>query len=204
MDSSITVEEKLVSLAMMGPLFSETEHLNKINEYQLKGAKNSWLNLLSISANYNDQTFAKQEIGPTIVYPKFFTGVTIPLGVLFSKTNIKAAKEQVYISKNRQDQLARIIKVEVLSKYNQYKTFNQLIVNQREVVDDYQAAFLQAKQKFSDNLITIELHNTASKNFNDETAKLLNLQLQQSIIQLEIEKLIGVDLELIIIPLSHN
>jgi outer membrane protein TolC len=194
-----SIEEKLVELALKGPEVLQGEHRNKIDEYQLKGAKNNWLNILSVSANYNDQSF-KKSVDPTstYVYPKFFTGITIPLGVLFSRTGVKAAKEQVEISKNIQDQLARNIRAEVLSRYKEYKNLSKLIINQQGVVDDYEAAFTQAKKKFSEGTITIEVHNLASKNYNDEMAKLLNLQLQQDLVKIQIEKMIGTNLDSVI------
>ena len=50
------IENRLVELALKGPAYSISNHSNKITEYDLKRVKNSWLNLLTISLNYNDQT----------------------------------------------------------------------------------------------------------------------------------------------------
>ena len=193
-----TVEKKLIELAMSNPSIESAEHQNKINEYQLKSAKNNWLNLLSLSANYNDQSFKKQDPTAPYVYPKFYTGINIPLGTLFSRTGVKAAKEQVAISRDNRELLRRSIQADILSKYKQFRFSGELIVNQQAVVDDYQAAFLQDEKKFSDGTITIDIYNTASKNYNDERAKLLNLQLQQEIIRIDIERVIGVPLDSIL------
>src|ERR1700730_5703539 len=100
------VEKKLVELASNGLELVSSEHQNKINEYQLKSARTAWLNLLTISTSYNDQSFAKQNTQNTYVYPKFFGGINIPLGTLFSRTSVKAAKEQVEISKINREQLS--------------------------------------------------------------------------------------------------
>jgi len=105
-DTSTLIEEKLVALALEGPLFKSSESQNKINEYQLKAAKNAWLNLLTISVNYNDQTFAKTTTA-AYVYPKYFFGFTLPLGTMFSSIPVKSAKEQIKINANNQEQLAR-------------------------------------------------------------------------------------------------
>ena len=194
-DSSTIIEEKLVELALNGPFYKGAEHQNKINEYQLKGAKNSWLNLLTISTNYNDQSFASDNQTAAYIYPKYFFGVTIPLGTLFSRTEIKAAREGIEISKNNQEQLARNIRAEVISKYRQYKNYFALISLQSQAVDDEETAFLQVKEKFRNGAITIELHNIAQKKYNDELTKKLNLQLQQDMIKIDIERLIGTSLE---------
>lgn len=195
-DSTSIIEEKLIALALEGPAYKGADHQNKINEYQLKSAKNSWLNLLTISTNYNDQSFKGENLGNTsYVYPKYFFGVTVPLGTLFSRTGVKAAKEQVEISKNNQDQLARNIRADIISKYRQYKNYSMLIVLQSQAVDDEETAFLQAKEKFRNGDITIEAHNAAQKLYNDELVKKIGLQLQQDLLKIEIERIIGTTLE---------
>ncbi|MHA4843897.1 TolC family protein [Flavitalea antarctica] len=195
MRSDSVVEEKLVQLAIDGPVYSGSNHQNKINELQLKRAKNAWANLLTFSINYNDLSFAKNNSSATYVYPKYFFGLTIPFGTLFSRTEVKSAREQIGISKDNQEQLARNIRADVLGKYKQYKNFTQLIVLQSQIVDDEETAFLQAKEKYKNGNITIEMHNNAQKTYSNELAKKLSLQLQQDIVKLELEKVIGVSLE---------
>ena len=189
------IEKKLEELALKNPAFESAKHQNKINEYQLKNAKNSWLNLLTISTNYNDQSFAKKTPQTTYVYPKYFFGLNIPLGTVLSKTAVKSAKEQVEISKDNEELLSRAIKADIVSKFKQYKTLNELIFYQRQVVDNYQVAFNEATTAFSGNRISIDVYNIASKNYNDELTKLINLQLQQDLLEIEMEKIIGTPLE---------
>ena len=196
-DTSSVVEERLVKLALDGPLFRGSEHQNKINEYQLQRAKSSWLNLLTVSTNYNDQSFAKNSTTP-YVYPKYFFGLNIPLGTIFSKTEVKSARESVELSKDNQEQLARNIRADVISKYKQYKAYNDLIAIQNQVVDDGQAAFQQIERKFLDRTIDIEKYNVASREFNTERAKKLNLQLEQDLLKVELERMIGTKLETVI------
>ena len=195
--SSSSIEEKLVELALKGPLFQGSVHQNKLNEYQLDGAKKAWLNLLTISTNYNDQTFTKNVVS-NIAYPKYFFGLTIPLGTLLSRTEIKAAREGVELSKNNQEQLKRDIRAEVITKYKQYKVQGELIAFQNELMNDVQAAVLQSEESFRKGTITIEQFNTAQRSNNDEKARLINLQLQQDLIKVEIERMIGVGLESVI------
>lgn len=198
-DSSSVIEEKLVALALDGPLFQGSVHQNKINEYQLEGAKKAWLNLLTLSTNYNDQSFTKNGNGFTnVAYPKYFFGFTIPLGTLLSKTEIKAAKESVEITKNNQEQLRRDIRADVISQYKQYRAYGQLITIQSELMNDVQAAVVQSEENFRKGTITIEQYNGTQRSNNDEKAKLINLQLQQDLIKLDIEKMIGTRLETVL------
>jgi outer membrane protein TolC len=193
------IEERLVQLALAQPSYDASAHQVKISNYRVKSAKKSWFNLLTISANYNDQTFATQTTQTPYVYPKYFFGLTIPIGTIVGKgSEIKAAKEEVKISQDSRDELARTIRADVLSGYAEYKTDRALVVLESQVVDDIHAAFLQAEKRFNDGSVTIEVYSDASRNYSSEMTKLLNLQLQQDLVKLQIEKMIGVKLETVI------
>jgi len=190
------IEEKLVTLALQGPKYEISDHQNKIAEKSLLATKRNWLNLLTISGNYNDQTFAKQNPNTAYVYPKFFFGINIPLGLIFGLgPQIKIAREQVAVSHSTQEQLARDIRSDVLSKYHQYKMYSSLIALQNQIVLDEQAALAQTEKRFKDGAITIEIYNIANKSFSDDVAKKLNLQLQQDLIKIQLENIIGTRLE---------
>lgn len=196
-DTSSAIEERLVALALKGPESKNLEHQNKINEYTLRAAQNQWLNLLTVSANYNDQSFSKT---PTTnyVYPKYFFGLTVPLGTILSKTQVKSARESIEIGKNNQELLRRNIREVVLTKYKEYKAYGQLIAIHSELVNDVQAELAQTEEKFRKGTVTIETYNAAQKGNNSELATLINLKLQQDIKKLEIEKIIGVKLETVL------
>jgi len=192
------IEEKLVELAIKGPRMQELQHQNKINEYQLKSAKNAWMNILSFSINYNDQSFAHGQTPANYVYPKYFFGLNIPLGTLFSRTSVKSAQENIEISKATQEELKRQIRADVLTKYKQYLAYGELIDIQTEMINDVQVASAQAEDKFRKGTISIDVYSAAQRAKNDEAAKLINLQLQQDLVKLEIERMIGTSLESVI------
>jgi outer membrane protein TolC len=192
------IENRLVALALAQPNYEETVYQQKIFEYQLKKQRNSWLNLLTLSTTYNDQSFAKPENNGTTsyVYPKYFIGVTIPLGLIVSNgTDVKITQQSELIAKSQQAELAKTIKASVLSNYKQYKANEKLLAIQNQAVDDEQANFLQLEQKFKNGTATLEEYNTASQKYNDEQVKVIGLQLQQDLIKLELERLIGRKLE---------
>ena len=200
-DPDTRIENKLVELALQGPRYQSSGHQIKISESQLSKAKKSWLNLLAISANYNDQTFAKQPAAGTTgyVYPKYFFGLTIPLGVIFAMgPEIKGAREGVEVTKNNQEELVRTIRAEILTKYKQYKNYGELIGLQNTIVVDQQALFTQVEKKFKDGAVGIEQYNLVNRSYNDELAKKLNLQLAQDLVRIDIERMIGTSLETVI------
>lgn len=197
------IEETLVRLTLEGPQYTTTGHQVKITEYQLSKAKRSWLNLLTLSANYNDQTFAKPPVsgtgGPAYVYPKYFFGLTIPIGLFFSMgPDIKAARQTVEISKENQEEKSRQLRQEVLGKYSQYKNYGQLVALQNTIVDDDKILLTQAEKRFKDGSIGIEQYNQANKIYSTDLAQKMNLLLSQDLVKLEIERYIGVRLESVI------
>jgi len=193
------IENRLVELALAQPNYEQTLYQQKIFEYQLKKQRNAWLNLLTLSTTYNDQSFAKPSTpnGTTAyVYPKFYLGVTIPLGLIFlNGTDVKMTKQSELMAKSQQQELAKSIKASVLSNYKQYKANEKLLIMQNQAVDDQQAAFLSAEQKFRNGTVTLEAYNEASQKYNDEVVKVINLQLQEDLIKVELERLIGRRLE---------
>jgi outer membrane protein TolC len=198
-DNDTIIENRLVLLALMQPNYEQTLHQQKIYEYQLKKQRESWLNLLTFSTTYNDQSFAKPTTanGSTAyVYPKYYFGVTIPIGLIVSNgTDIKITKESEMIAKGQQEELAKSIKASVLTNYKEYKANEKLLAIQNQAVDDEQANFIQVEQKFKNGTATLDTYNEASKKYNDERVKIINLQLQQDLIKVELERLIGRKLE---------
>jgi outer membrane protein TolC len=192
------IQERLVQLALNGPVYSVSGHQVKFAEYNLTRAKRTWLNLLSVSLEYNDQDFAKPSASTpyTYVYPKYFFGVTIPIGLFFTMgPDIKKERENVAIAHDNQEQLARAIRADVLAKYAQYKNYGSQLQIQNDVVDDEEALRKQVEKKFQDGSVTIEQYNVANKIYGEDLTKKLNLQLQQDLIKIDIEKMIGVNLE---------
>lgn len=198
--SDSVVEERLVQLALGGPAYDVSFHQIRLSEFKVKAVKKTWFDLLTLSLNYNETTFEKIPAGYGYpVYPKYFFGLVLPIGTLVSKgAQIKAAREDVKINEDNQIILARQIRADVLSKYKQYKTLGIQVVMQNQVVDDIHAAFLQIEKRFNDGTVTIEAYSEASRTYNGELTKQLNLQLQQDMTKLEIEKIIGVKLETVI------
>jgi outer membrane protein TolC len=188
------LEERLVDLAMKGPMMQIADHQAKIDQYELKSRQNAWLNLLTLSANYNDLSL-RDNPNQTFVFPRYLFGVTVPLGTLLSRTEVKAARESVEIGKLNKEQLRRTLRTEVLAKYRQYKAHTDLINLQSELVSDVETGLTQTEDKFRKGAVSLEVYSAAQKIRNDERARLVNLRLQQDMIKLDIERIIGQPLE---------
>jgi len=194
------IEQRLVDLAFKGPEVQRVVHENKANEYQLKSARNSWMNFLTVSANYNEFTFERSTIPQTYVYPKYLFGLNIPLGTIISSKQAKIAKERVEISTLSEEETKRRVKANVLSKYKQYKAQGEIIKMETAYLNDLQVPLTQVDEKFKKNdpNVTFEDYNKALRNRNDQQAKLINLRLEQDLTRLELEQIIGTSLETVL------
>ncbi len=191
------IEQRLVNLVLKGPEVERSLHQNKIYEYQLKTAKDQWTNLLTLSANYNDQTF-RQTNNTAFVYPKYLLGINIPVGTLLSRTQVKSAREGIEIGKLQQEELRRKLRADVLAKWKQYRAQAELIAMETGSMNDIEAALTETKEQFRQNKVNFEVYNTVQQARNAEQAKIINLKLQQDVIKLDLERMIGVPLETVL------
>jgi len=195
------VEEKLVQLALQNVSYDASSRLVTIAHYKVKQEKNSWFDLLTLTANFNDQSFKKTSTVGNIayVYPKYFYGITIPIGTILSKGGqVKSAREEENIAENNQIDAALKLRTAVLSKYKSWRVSNSLVLLERQVADDIHAAFLQVEKRFNDGTVSIELYSESSQRYSAEMTRLLNYQLQADTQKLELEQIIGVRLESVI------
>ena len=192
------IEERLVDLAIKGPEYEKVEHQSRVYEYQLKAARNQWMNFLTISANYNDQTFAHNSGTTAYVYPKYFFGITIPLGTILSGNQAKMARETVTIGELTQEETRRKIRAEVIGKYRQFKAQSAVIAIETGYMNDLQTELKAAEEKFKLNNIPFESYNTALINKNNQQTRLINLRLELDLTRLEIERMIGTSLDSVI------
>jgi outer membrane protein TolC len=195
------VEEKLVQLALQNVGYDVLVRMVTIAKYNVSKEKNSWFDLLTITSQFNDQSFKHQSTVGNVayVYPKYFYGISIPIGTILSKSGqVKAAREQVKIAEDNQVAAALKVRTDVLSKYKSWRVSNSLVLLERQVVDDIHAAFLQVEKRFNDGTVSIEAYSDASRSYSTEMNKLLTYQLQADLQKLDIEQLIGVRLESVI------
>ena len=187
------LQKKLIQLVTTGPQAEIIDHQNKILQYQLKGAKNAWMNLFTVSFNYNELSSKSATSG--FVYPKYFIGFTLPMGTLFSRTQVKASKEQIKVKENEREIMVRNVTAGILKMHLQYLNYSSLIILQRNLSDDEETAYLKAKSNFQKGTLTIENYTIAQKRYTEELIKAKQLELERDMLKLEIESLIGMTLE---------
>ena len=187
-----------VRIALKRPDYDVTYHQIRTSDHELSKAKNSWLNLLAISLNYNETDFEKKSTSTAnqYVYPKYFFGITIPVGLIFTRSSdIKIARENQAIARDHQLELVRTIRADVQSKYRSLLNYQAMLAVQNIIVTQQQAEFLQEEKNFKDAKIGIEIYNTASKNFNNEILRQIQYKMQMDQVKVDLEQILGMPLE---------
>ena len=106
-NSDSVIEDRLVQLALAGPVYDVSGHQINVAENALTRAKRSWLNLLTFSFDYNNLDLPQKSsvaAQNNYVYPKYFFGITIPHRP-FSlpwAPDIKTGRENVAIQRDNQ------------------------------------------------------------------------------------------------------
>lgn len=121
-NTSRDVREKLVNLALQNPSFEIADRQVNIASENVKRAKTSILNNVSVQGNLNEFSIAGNSgASGANLFPRYNVGAVIPLGIFFTRSNdIKIARENLYISQAEKNERFRLIKEEVLTKYEDY------------------------------------------------------------------------------------
>jgi outer membrane protein TolC len=196
-DTTHATEERLVAIAMTRPSYDQTYRTIRIAEHDLSKARNEWLNLLTVTLNYNELDFSHNTTNQYgYVYPKYFFGVTIPLGFFISRSSdIKLAKEQEYIALDQQQEMARTIRATIIGRYRAYIVYQDQLNLQTDVINGEKTAFLEVEKDFRDGKTSLALYNLAAKSYSNEVMRKLSIQLLSDQCKTDIEQALGMTLE---------
>ena len=201
---SVDIREKLVRLALQNPTYEVADHQVNIAAFQLKVARSSWLGLFAANGNVNEYTISPpkatvvngQAISNPIYYPRYNFGLTIPLDVFSVKpNNVKIARENYAIAAAQRTEKYRQIKVDVLTRYEDYLLDKQKLEYQIQITQDQYTVYKKAEKDYADGSIKLEDLNKSYKGWVDEQTRRLEFQRNANVAKLELERIIGVKLE---------
>ena len=192
---TLDIRERLVQLAIQNPSFEIADGNIAIAEYNLKIAKNSWLDKFYVIGNVNESVLNSggANAATNIYYPKVNVGVNLPLGT-FSRRNseMNIAKETIAIGQAQKNEKYREIRALVLTSYEDYLQRKALLELQNELATEQYTSYLTAQKQYADGEIKIDDLNLAYKSYNVELAKQRTLERDLNVAVIDIERLIGV------------
>jgi|GraSoiStandDraft_4_1057263.scaffolds.fasta_scaffold323557_2 outer membrane protein TolC len=196
----IDIREKLVQLALQNPTFEIADRQINKSVYELRKAKSSWLNPISAQANVNEVSIHQPITGvPTngnVFYPRWNVGVMVPLDVFSAKKNdIKIAKENLLIAEAEKNQRYREIKAEVLTAYEDYLMYKDMLDIQARVTQDQYTTLMTRENDYKDALINGEEYNKYLAAYSEQKTKLTQVVRNLNATKIALEAMIGIPLE---------
>jgi len=194
------IREKLVQLALQNPEFEIADRNVAIAHYQLNSAKGDWLGLIQPSLNLNSVTI-NQTINRTseqIFFPLYNVGIGLPLNFFSQKKNqVKVAREKIFIAEAEKNDRYRRIRREVLTAYEDYNMYRNMLEIQNQVAQDQKLETMQAEKDFEDGGDQAA-YKRATDAYNTIQMRSFELQRNYLVSKHILEQMIGVSIEEVI------
>lgn len=196
------IESKIIELAMQNKKLEIADYQVKVAKYQLKQTKRWWLNEILLSFNANEFTVKRFQSKSSDneqqypYYPLYNLRVSIPIGGIFTNSmEVKSAREEVAISRAARDDKFNEMKSNVLAAYANYKQNKKLYALQLKSTESVFNEFLQAKQKFKMDQISLDDFSTASARYDDALKSKVIAEHNYQLSKIALEGLIGTSME---------
>lgn len=191
----VDVREKLVQLALQNPTFEVADRQVNKSLYELRKAKGSWLSPLMATGNINEFSINQDPNVPNF-YPRYNFSVTVPLDLFSTKKNdVKIARENVLIAEAEKNQRYRLIRAEVLSGYEDYLMFKELLDIQARITQDQETTLRTREKDYQDGLINAEEFNKYYSAWSEQKSKLVESRRNLNNSKIALEAMIGIPLE---------
>lgn len=192
------LREKLVDLAMQHPENGMVDAQISMAENSLKKAKGSWLNMFFASGNLNEFTLDPNNPAAAF-WPKYNFGVNMPMDI-FSRTSndIKSARHQVEYYQAMKGDTYRKLRAEVLEKFEDYLFHRELYEMSLVATDEAYAAYLSMQEKYKVGDVNDIDYSLTFRQYNDLKMKQRQYERDMRVSKLQVEKLIGKDLNEVI------
>ncbi|HYJ38249.1 MAG TPA: TolC family protein [Chitinophagaceae bacterium] len=189
------VREKLVQLALQNPTYEVVDRQVNKSLFELKKAKGSWLSPLMATGNVNEFSINQDPNVPNF-YPRYNFSVTVPLDLFSVKKNdVKIARENVLIAEAEKNQRYRQIRAEVLTAYEDYLMYKEMLDIQARLTQDQQTTLKTREKDFEDGLINAEEYNKYYATYSEQKGKLVEAVRNLNTAKIALESMIGIPLE---------
>ena len=198
----LTVEERLVQLAWKNNPVSNINNNNiQIAKHNLTLAQTSWLDNIVITGNVNEFVISPEsdEFNRAQFFPLYNIGARISLGeLIINPQKAKIARVEYENEMERLNQQKLFIRAEVLRRYNAYTSSQAIMEIQSEKTENALNTFNLVEEQFLNGNSPVETYNAAYNNYKNEQIELERLENDVRIAKVNLEELIGVDVETII------
>jgi len=199
---STSTKEKLIQLAWQNsPQTGILENNLMIAEIKIKSAKLSWLDNIVASGNVNQFNIepGSDAFDRSQFFPLYNFSVNIPLGIFTSVPQItKIARFEKDNQKKLINESKLVLRAEVLRRYETYLYYENVFKIQIDLTDNLQNTYALIESQFKNGEATLEQFTNISNSYNQQLINQLNAKNNLEIAKINLEEMIGIDLELAI------
>ncbi len=196
LSDQLEITERLVQIAWNNhPSSKVLEHESNISDYEIRKARSNWLDNIRISGNLNEFTISPPE-DQVLFIPRYNFSVSFTLySLISSPADTKIAKEKKVISELNINQYKLQIRKEVLTRYQNFKMYENLFTIQNEITEGFYSKYLLAEQKFKDQEIPLEEYNLTLTEYNESLKAKIEAENAYLTSKYNLEELLGINIE---------
>lgn len=192
-----TISDKLADLALSNRNVVVEQKELDVRQYEMKKNRAAWLN--NIGANFNlNEANIKSTAGSNanLFFPRYNLSLNLPLGYFFTKTrDVQISKANIELKKAEMDVKVYEIRQAIKLQYQAYRANMFLLALHEAILQDELVIWKKVEAKFAKNEVTLETLSDASKRYQAELVKKINLLKDLNSSKYALESLLGMTLE---------
>jgi outer membrane protein TolC len=139
-------------------------------------------------------------VDPTVpenqFYPIWNVALTLPLNFYSQRKNgVKVARERIFIAEAEKNDRYRRIRSQVLSAFEDYRMYRDMLDIQNRIMLDERLDYMQAEKDFADGELDAALFKKAKLTYAEAQMKQREMQRNLETAKIILEQMIGVSID---------
>lgn len=191
-----TLAEKLADLAVSNRMVIVEQRDMDVKKYEMKKNKAAWLNNIGANFNLNESNLNSNNTNANLFFPRYNLSLNLPLGFFFTKArDVQISKANIELKKAEIDVKVYEIRQAIKLQYQAYKASLYLLALHEAILQDELVIWKKTEARFAKNEVTLESLSDASKRYQAELVKKINLLKDVNTAKYSLESLLGMTLE---------
>lgn len=192
-----TISDKLAELAVSNRNVIVEKRDLDVKKYEMKKNKAAWLNNIGANFNLNEANIKSSSTNnANLFFPRYNLSMNLPLGYFFTKArDVQISKANIELKKAEVDVRIHEIRQAIKLQYQAYRANMFLLGLHEAILQDELVIWKKTEAKFAKNEVTLESLSDASKRYQAELVKKINLLKDLNTSRYMLESLLGMTLE---------
>lgn len=191
-----TLADKLADLAVSNRMVVVEQRGLDVKTYEMKKNKAAWLNNIGANFNLNESNLNSSVNNANLFFPRYNLSLNLPLGFFFTKArDVQISKANIELKKAEMDVKVYEIRQAIKLQYQTYRASMYLLALHEAILQDELVIWKKTEARFAKNEVTLETLSDASKRYQAELVKKINLLKDVNTAKYALESLLGMTLE---------